>query len=192
MEDYQMKKSTAKKIKPIVQGGDPVLRKTPLAIPLPEITGKRVRDMIAEMSESLYASANGIGIAAPQIGYSLPIFLISEEAMQKPGAPHNHEAGKRQWKHFTFINPKLIKSSQKKELLDEGCLSVDGVYGRVRRARQVTVEAYNEKGEKFRVGASGLYAQALQHEMDHLNGILFIDKAEAIEKFLPDDNNTKK
>ncbi|MBI5742418.1 MAG: peptide deformylase [Candidatus Niyogibacteria bacterium] len=177
-----------KKIRPIIQDGDPVLRKTPPELPLPEITSRRIQDIIHEMSESLYSSANGIGIAAPQIGYSLPIFLISEEAMQKPGAPHNHEAGKRHWKHFVFINPKLIKSSQKKELLDEGCLSVDGVYGRVRRARQVTVEAYNEKGGKFRVGASGLYAQALQHEMDHLNGVLFIDKAEAVEpisKILP-------
>lgn len=165
----------------IVQDGDPVLRRKTGEMPVSEITSKKTREIIAKMSEALYQSVNGIGIAAPQIGVSLPIFLVSEEAIaHTKGIPHEHPVDKRAWKHFVFINPRLLKTAQKKEAMEEGCLSVDGMFGYVKRARQVTVETYNEKGEKLRVGASGLYAQVLQHELDHLAGILFIDKAEKI------------
>ena len=81
-----------------------------------------------------------------------------------------------------FINPKITKISKKKQAVKEGCLSVIGVFGAMQRAEKVTVEAYNEKGEKFSRGASGLLAQIIQHEMDHLNGILFIDTATNLEK----------
>jgi peptide deformylase len=165
----------------IAQNGDPVLRHKAGEMPVPDITIKKTQDIIAKMSEALYQSTNGIGIAAPQIGVSLPIFLVSEEAIaHAKSIPHEHPIDKRVWKHFVFINPRLLKAAQKKEPMEEGCLSVDGMFGYVRRARQVTMEAYNEKGEKFRVGASGLYAQVLQHEIDHLDGILFIDKAESV------------
>lgn len=177
-----IKKSESKKIE-ITQKGNPILRKTLSELPAEEIRSEHIRQTIAQMSEALYQSSNGIGIAAPQIGISLPIFLVSEEALaHDDGTPHDHTKDRWRWRHFVYINPKLIKSSQKKVLLDEGCLSVEGMFGKVLRARQVTVEALNEQGKKFRVGASGLFAQVLQHEIDHLNGILFTDKAKILEK----------
>ena len=81
-----------------------------------------------------------------------------------------------------FINPKIIKISKKKQTVKEGCLSVVGVFGVIVRAEKITLEAYNEKGEKFSRGASGLLSQVFQHEMDHLNGILFTDTAYNLEK----------
>ena len=81
-----------------------------------------------------------------------------------------------------FINPKVTKISKKKQTVKEGCLSVTGVFGVMTRAEKVTVEACNEKGEKFTRGASGLLAQIFQHEMDHLNGVLFTDTATDLEK----------
>jgi peptide deformylase len=85
-----------------------------------------------------------------------------------------------------YINPQIKKVSRKKRQLDEGCLSVRYLYGKVKRAEKVTLEAYNEKGEKFTKGGSGLLAQIFQHETDHLDGVLFIDKAENVVEVLPE------
>jgi len=168
-------------IKKIVQKGDPVLHKPSKMVPKEDITSSKIKKIINNMSEALHKSDTGVGIAAPQIGVPLAIFLVSEEAIVKDTRPENGKK-KEDWKHVVFINPKTIKSSKKKVVLSEGCLSVDGVFGTISRSRQVTVEALNEKGEKFSVGASGLYAQVLQHEIDHLNGVLFVDKAKTLEK----------
>ena len=75
-----------------------------------------------------------------------------------------------------FINPKILKTSQKKVFLKEGCLSLTGIYKEIWRKEKALIEAYDENGKKFRRGASGLLAEIIQHEIDHLNGILFIDK----------------
>ncbi|MBI5045932.1 MAG: peptide deformylase [Candidatus Niyogibacteria bacterium] len=170
----------------IVQKEDPVLRRRAAEIPPDQIRSRKIKDTIHKMSAALATSHNGIGLAAPQIGAPLAIFIVSEEAraVQKKADIINDEKERRKkiWKHFVFINPRLIKSSRKKELMPEGCLSVDGIFGKVKRAKQVTVEALDENGQTFCVGASGLFAQVLQHEMDHLDGILFIDKAEGLEK----------
>ncbi|MEK7122130.1 MAG: peptide deformylase [Patescibacteria group bacterium] len=183
----------------IIQKDNPILRQKAKEVPLNEINSEKIKNIVKQMSKALSESANGVGLAAPQIGVSLAMFLISEEVKNK--SPHllaKHSERyedktaekitpeeKKKQKHFVFINPRLIKSSQKKALMTEGCLSIEGVFGNIKRSRQVIVEAYNEKGEKFRVGASGLFAQVLQHEINHLNGELFTDKAEKFEKIPP-------
>jgi peptide deformylase len=124
-----------------------------------------------------------VAIAAPQIGYSLRIFVISQKFTS------NGE-------YMVCINPKLTKLSKDKKEMDEGCLSVRSFYGKVPRSNKATIEAFDETGKKFIRGASGLISQVFQHEMDHLNGILFIDKAKEIEQIINDpisrQNKSKK
>ena len=93
----------------------------------------------------------------------------------------------RAWKQLVFINPRITKTSKKKNLLVEGCLSVSDpsgklIYGQVERFEKLTVEAYDASARKFTRGASELFAQVIQHELDHLNGALFTDKAKEIKK----------
>lgn len=132
-----------------------------------EIGGKRIKDILRRMEEMLAGNKEGVALAAPQIGEPLQIFIIK----LAPDADF-----------IIFINPIIKKISKKKQIVPEGCLSVEGVYGAIKRAEKLTVEAYDEKGKKFTRGASGLLAQIIQHEIDHLNGILFVDKAIKLEK----------
>jgi peptide deformylase len=113
-----------------------------------------------------------LAVAAPQIGESWRITVISEWALSP-----NTENLKTEFKNMVFINPKIIKTSKTKKLFPEGCLSTPNLYGNVQRAEKIKVESYDKNGKKFQRGASGLLAQTIQHEIDHLNGTLFIDKA---------------
>ena len=122
-------------------------------------------------------------------------FLLGVNPFNQPDVEKYKESkASRNWKHFVFINPKLLKKSKNKKRLVEGCLSVNDpsgeiIYGKVDRFEKISVEAYNEHGKKFKVGAKGLFAQVLQHEMDHLDGILFIDKAKEIRKIPREEVN---
>lgn len=128
------------------------------------------------MSEALRATKDGVGIAAPQIGESLRIFIASEEALfEDEDRPEGKT--KNDWKHFIYINPVITNFSRQKQQGPEGCLSVPGIYGEVKRSMKVRVRAYDEHGKVFERGASGLFARLMQHEVDHLNGTLFIDHA---------------
>ena len=142
------------------------------------------------MTVTLSKAQDGVALAAPQIGVPLRIFIVykiytDQKTMQKM-AEKEKKAGKKlspaEFGFDVFINPKILKISKKKQTVKEGCLSIIGVFGAMQRAEKVTIEAYNEKGEKFSRGTSGLLAQIFQHEMDHLNGILFIDTATNLEK----------
>jgi len=157
----------------IVQTGTKVLRAIAAEVPNADIGSARLNAILADMKEALDAEPDGAALAAPQIGVSLRIFIISERVF---GATSEHEEASKD-PHFVFINPKIVKRSRKKEQMDEGCLSVRGKYGHVVRATNITVEALDESGKLFRRGAGGLLAQAFQHEIDHLDGTLFIDKA---------------
>lgn len=174
----------------IVQLPSQVLRKKAVAVPPEEIKSPRIRELILRMKETLAASENGIGLAAPQIGESLQIFLVSEEAeeidkgrLPARDLPANNaptgdtEPQKRVWRSYVFINPVIKKISRKKNELPEGCLSVIGKFGVVARPEKITVEAYDEQGKKFTRSASKFVARVIQHELDHLQGTLFIDKA---------------
>lgn len=122
-------------------------------------------DFIQDMYDTLASMENGVGLAAPQVSKNIRIFVASP---------------KLKLQHTTFINPVIIKTSQKREAMEEGCLSVPGKYGNTRRAPTLKVEAYDENGKKFKMKADGLIAQLVQHEIDHLNGKLFSDTAKNI------------
>ena len=171
----------------IIQIGNKILREVSEKIPLEKINTKETRELISKMSETLRKEPQGIGLAAVQIGIPKTIFMVSEYAL-KPSvfsrSEDDKELKKRKEKenYAVFINPGIIKFSKKKELLSEGCLSVAGRFGKVRRSTNVTIKAYDENGKKFERGAGGLLAQVIQHEIDHLNGLLFVDKAEKMDK----------
>lgn len=157
---------------PIVQVGHPVLRQKAQEIPLADIPTPRIQAIIQRMREVLAAEPHGAALAAPQIGVPLRIFVVSHRILSEQDQQSSVD--------MVCINPRIIKQARKKVRMDEGCLSVRGVYGYTRRSPQVTIEAYNERGERFVRGAGGILAQAFQHEIDHLNGILFIDHAEEL------------
>ncbi len=172
--------------KPIVQKENPVLREEAVSIPVPDIQSPKIQKILKEMKASLLSQDDGVAIAAPQIGYSLRIFVVSKKVlnMGKQKEPTATE-------DLVFINPVLKKISKDKKLMEEGCLSVRYLYGKVERSNKATVEAYDEHGKKFSRGGTGLMAQIFQHEIDHLNGILFIDKARDIEEMLPETQEAK-
>lgn len=168
-----------------------ILHKIAKEVPIKDITSPRIQRILHDMSDTLRASDDGVGIAAPQIGVSLRIFVASEEALalDKKNAGHSNSdpmsdssdiketIKEKEWRHVVFINPQILKTSRKKYDDSEGCLSVPHVFGTVPRAEKVKVAAYDEHGKKFERGASGLFARLLQHELDHLDGHLFLEKA---------------
>lgn len=150
-----------------------VLRAKAAEVPAQEIASERIQNIIRDMSETLRGTKDGIGIAAPQIGERLRIFVASEEAVALDPASKT----KAEWLHWTFINPKIETASRDLDEDTEGCLSVPNVFGITKRSEHVTITAYNELGQKIKRSATGLLARLFQHEVDHLNGRLFIDHA---------------
>ncbi len=179
-------KKTTQKIPIIVQRTEAVLRTVAKPVPVEEITSLRIQKIIAEMEVALDSQDDGVAIAAPQIGVPLRIFVVSRKVeflvRGEDITPEKLAAAK----YPIYINPEIKKLSRLKKEVDEGCLSVRYLYGKVRRSEKATVTAYDENGKKFMQGGSGLLAQIFQHEVDHLNGTLFIDKAENIVEVLPE------
>ena len=179
----------------IVISPKPVLRQAAKEVPVEKIKTPKIQELILQIKETLRNTDDGVGLAAPQVGESLRIFLVSEEAeyvdnkkllegeerKTKDTLTSQEQTKKRDWKHFVYINPVVKKISKSKIEYPEGCLSVPGQFGFVKRSEKITVEAYDETGKKFTRGASKFFARVIQHELDHLNGILFIDK---VEKFI--------
>ncbi len=166
--------------KEIIQHPDHILRRVSEEIPLTSLPNKEVLEMIKDMKDTLDAEEDGVALSAIQIGIPKKIFIVSPKAFD--------EENEKEAKYLICINPKIIKSSKKTKWLDEGCLSIRNIYGEVERSNQVTIEAYDENGKKFTRGASGLVAQVFQHESDHLNGVLFIDKAINVREIDPSKN----
>jgi peptide deformylase len=175
--------------KEIVQRDNKVLREKAKEILIKEIKSPKIKKVLKEMSFALKSQSDGVAIAAPQIGYPLSIFVVSGKIFHKNfvrGEQALKETPEKEIpKDLVFINPKIFKLSREKEWLPEGCLSVRWLYGNVFRSKKATVTAYDENGKKITRGASGLLAQIFQHETDHLNGTLFIDKAKDIKEELP-------
>lgn len=173
----------------IVQKNNPVLRETARNVPLDEIKTPKIQKIIADMKIALDSQDDGVAIAAPQIGFPLRIFVVSKKVEIIMKKLENMPAEeKNKIKDLVYINPEIKKMSRIKIRVDEGCLSVRYLYGKVERAEKTTITAHNESGKKLTQGASGLLAQVFQHEIDHLNGILFTDKADDIIEILPDKN----
>lgn len=124
---------------------------------------RKIRRLLDDMAQTMY-EADGVGLAAPQVGVSLRVIVI--------------DAGDGL---VELINPVVIEG-EGSATASEGCLSIPGVFGEVERCAKVTVEYFNRQGKKAKITGIGLLARALQHEIDHLEGILFIEKAKTISK----------
>lgn len=159
---------------PIVQEGDPVLRKNAADVETHEFGTPELLRLVQDMAEALKKEPDGVAIAAPQIGVAKRIFLVRYDRLLSPRTP---EEAEREAEIGVYINPKIIKTSRKRSLMDEGCLSTRGRYGTTKRFGRATVEARDEQGELFTRGGGGILAQVFQHEIDHLDGILFTDHA---------------
>lgn len=159
----------------IVQEPHKALRTVSEPVPVITIPSKKIQDTIDHMHAVLATCEDGVALAAPQVGINMRIFVVSPKAY-----PHNEPLGP-----LVFINPVIIKTSGKMVELEEGCLSVRWKYGKIERYTEATVEAYDERGRKFTKSGSGLLAQIFQHEIDHLDATLFIDKAHSIHEYHP-------
>jgi len=144
----------------------PVLRAVAEPIAIDAITTPEMSKLVRLMVKAMYA-ANGIGLAAPQIGRSIRLAVISPEVQNLP-AP------------LVLFNPTITSPSTQQETMEEGCLSLPKVFGPVARAWALTVTALDQQGQPYTLRAEGLLARVIQHEVDHLNGKLFIDRADKI------------
>jgi len=152
---------------------DPVLREKAKRV---RTIDSSIQKLIDDMLETVHADEGRAGLAAPQIGVSLRVIVIS--------TPDEEE--------LVMINPEIVKSSGEK-LVSEGCLSVPGYYGEIERSESVTAKGRDRNGKEIRIKASGFLAQALEHEIDHLNGILYVDYLKSMEelyKIEPDEKLT--
>jgi peptide deformylase len=147
------------------------------------------QELIDDMIETMH-QANGVGLAAVQVGVpervivvEVPIIPEEEEAEENQGPPETD--------FFVLINPEVLRESHETEEGIEGCLSVPGWVGEVERHRAVTVEGLDRDGNEVRVKAEGLLARVFQHEIDHCQGILFIDRIEDPEKIWPVEEGTE-
>ncbi|HBC44488.1 MAG: Peptide deformylase [Parcubacteria group bacterium GW2011_GWC2_42_12] len=137
---------------------NPILRKKSKEINFKEINTRDFAKLVSAMGKTMIKT-DGAGLAAPQIGKSIRLAVINS----KDGP-------------ICLINPKITRKSWARELGQEGCLSIPGIFGQVKRHKKITVAYYNQAGKKIKQVAQGLMARVMQHEIDHLDGILFIDK----------------
>jgi len=153
-------------VRKILKYGEPILERA--AEPVTEFDSAELTDLIADMWETMYAS-KGVGLAAPQIGVAKRISVIE------------NSVGEDESKKVVIINPE-IASKEGSQTGEEGCLSIPGFREPLTRANKVTVRAQNEKGEAIELEGDELLARAFQHEIDHLNGVLFIAHLSALKR----------
>lgn len=142
--------------------GSPALRAR--AVEIPEVDDE-LRALIDDLFETM-AAAGGVGLAANQIGVTLRVAVIDADGQT-----------------FAMINPRIVESSGR-DVKEEGCLSIPDAFAEVSRPEHIVLEAQNESGELFRLEAGGLAARAVQHELDHLDGVLFIDHLSPLKRQL--------
>lgn len=176
----------------IVQDGAGILRETAKPVPEELFGTPELAQIIADMTLALDVELEGVALAAPQVAVPYRIFIVRKDrTLPQPsanqGSTLDPSASRRtQGQTFVvlpaevevYINPEIVKTSRKKAKMDEGCLSVRGVYGSTNRHERVTIKARGADGSHIQRGAGGIMAQIFEHEVDHLNGILFIDHAE--------------
>ena len=182
---------------PIVQAGEPVLRGKAKPLAKKDIGSAKVAKIIARMKKALAKEAFGVALAAPQIGEPLRIFVIAGKVFEPKTKPPRQKvlgSASPQPDHFVeevsssplpdrvFINPEITRLSRKKVEMSEGCLSVRGKYGTVLRHEKATIKALGEDGKPVTYHGAGLVGHIFQHECDHLDGILYTDKAIQLEE----------
>jgi peptide deformylase len=152
----------------IVKYGDPVLEQ--VAQPIAEFGTPELKQLVEDMFETMYAN-KGIGLAAPQVALSQRLTVIDPSAGEDPNA------------RLVLINPEII-AKQGSQIGEEGCLSIPGFREDVKRFNKVTVRAQNVEGETFDTDGEELLARAMQHEIDHLNGVLFLSHLSLLKRDL--------
>lgn len=164
-------------IREVIKLPNPALRRKATRV---TVFDNDLRVLIQDMIETMRGEP-GVGLAAPQINVAKRIIVVEY--------PENDEEEGSPVRLFTVVNPEITQASEETELGIEGCLSVPNYLGEVERALRITVQGYNQYGKKIRVEASDWLARIFQHEIDHLNGILFVDRA--IRVFKPEDLKTQ-
>lgn len=170
-------------MKEIVQDGAPVLREIAQSVPDELFGTPELENLIKDMGEALDVELEGVALAAPQIGISYRLFIVRKDrtifSSHHKDTPLNTTPPLPLAPEIeVYINPEIVRTSRKRAKKDEGCLSVRGVYGLANRHERVTIKARRPDGSRIERGAGGLMAQIFEHEIDHLNGVLFIDHAE--------------
>ena len=155
-------------ILPITKYPNPLLRQVSKPLSREQILLPDTQRLIDDMIETMWA-VDGIGLAAVQVNLLMRLAIITEDDTP-----------------IAIINPRIITGSFRKENLEQGCLSVPGYRGVVRRPKSVTIEALDREGNPLRLTGEGLIAHIIQHEIDHMNGVLFFDKARDLEPGHPD------
>jgi peptide deformylase len=158
-------------IREIIRDTHPTLRKVAKKVDPREISDPLFQQLIDDMFETMY-DAPGVGLAAPQVNVSKRLFVIDVHDEE-----HQPEV---------VINPKIESAEEEIEMI-EGCLSVPGMVGEIVRFKRVAVSGLDRNGEKIRLEGEGVFAQCLQHEIDHLNGVLYIDKARNVRPAVTDE-----
>ncbi len=156
-------------IRPVIFADNPILRMKSKKV---KRFGKALQVLIDDMVETMH-SANGLGLAAPQVGVLQQVIII-----QLPEDEEEPQSGKL----FALCNPQIVRADGEEEG-EEGCLCLPGYVGEVKRATSVIVKAQDRRGKKVRIKAEGFLARVFQHETDHINGILYIDRVESPDKF---------
>jgi peptide deformylase len=160
-------------LRTIVTLPDPVLRRKAHAV---TTFDKNLHTLIDDMVETM-REAPGVGLAAPQIGLSERLIVV--EYYEKEEDEENEEAPKKVW---AVLNPEIVKASEETLMGVEGCLSIPGLVGEVERHAEVQVKGLNRHGKPMKVKAKGWLARIFQHEIDHLNGVMFTDRATRVWK----------
>ena len=149
-------------ILPLHNFPDPILKQKAKRV---RIIDGSVKKLIIDMIETMHSDPGRVGLAAPQVGVSLRVIVI--------GLPEAED--------IAIVNPEIVRRRGER-LINEGCLSVPGYFGQVKRAESVTVKGRDQSGKEIRIKAEGLLAQALEHEIDHINGVLYLDHLESTDK----------
>jgi peptide deformylase len=160
-------------ILPVTLYGDPILRKVAKDI---NLDYEGLSELIENMFETMY-NAEGVGLAAPQVGLSIRLFIVDLSALSK------NEPSLEGFKK-AFINAKIIERSGDEELMEEGCLSIPGIHEEVYRREHVTMHYIDIEGNKYEDEFSGYLARVIQHEYDHIDGVMFTDHCSPLRKRL--------
>ncbi|XP_068650293.1 peptide deformylase 1A, chloroplastic [Aristolochia californica] len=161
----------------IVKVGDPVLHEPARDVAIDEIGSEKIQKIVDDMV-AVMRKAPGVGLAAPQIGIPLRIVVLEDtkEYISYARKEDTDAQDRQPFDLLVILNPKLKKKSDRTALFFEGCLSVDGFRAMVERSLEVEVTGFNRDGQPIQIGASGWQARILQHECDHLDGTIYVDK----------------
>jgi peptide deformylase len=161
----------------IRQAGEPCLRQKARLLSADEIRDRTIQELIESMRETMH-DAPGVGLAAPQVGISVQLVVVEDQPrfLEKLSPEDRVERERTAVPFHVLINPSIAVTGSETAEFFEGCLSVAGFTAIVPRAREVRVECLNERAEPVVIDAKGWYARILQHEIDHLNGALYIDR----------------